>query len=162
MVFYLSLPGDCIMTIIGFTFNKLSAFKKTVAKGSVKISTNVKITGLEKTNLIFDNKRVALKALFAYKVVYEPEIGGLEFEGDVLFLQDKKSADDVLKQWKDKKTIDRKLSAAIVSHILQKCAVQSLVLARDVGLPAPIPLPKVKAPNVKGEAKVAKTSAKVE
>jgi len=131
------------MTIIGFAFTKIYAEQKKPSKGNIKISNNIKIEGLEKTNLIFDDKRVALKALFTYKVTYQPAVGSIELQGDILFLQETKQAEALIKEWNNKKALPKKLSASLITHILQKCHVQALILTKDINIPPPIPLPRV-------------------
>lgn len=132
------------MTIIGFNFSKMLAQQKKAAKGNLKIGTNVKIDGLEKTSLVFDKERMALKLNFTYNVRYDPDIGGVELQGDILFLQEKKVAEGLLAEWEKKKALPKKVSSGLVNAIMQKCVVQALILTKDIGLPSPLPLPKVK------------------
>lgn len=133
------------MTIIGFNFSKLLAQQKKAAKGSVKIGTNVKLDAVEKTNLLFDKDKAALKAMFTYKVTYDPDIGTIEFQGDILFMQEAKVIDTLVAEWDKKKALPKKFSTALINAIMQKCIIQALIMSKDIGLPPPMPLPKVKA-----------------
>ena len=152
------------MTIIGFNFSKMLAQQKKAAKGSLKIGTNVKIDSLEKTSLVFDKERTALKLGFSYQVKYDPDIGGVDLQGDILFLQENKVAETLLAEWAKKKALPKNVSSSLVNAIMQKCVVQALILTKDIGLPSPLPLPKVKETtkvNVPEESvPVAKPAAK--
>ena len=134
-------------TIIGFSFTKLHAQQKTLAKGSLKIKNNIKLTGLEKTSLSFDENKQALKTLFTYGVTYEPQIGELEFAGDILFLASKDEATALIETWNKKKELPQKLATSLIQNIMQKCTIQAMIMARDIGLPSPVPLPKFKTPG---------------
>lgn len=133
------------MTIVGFNFSKIQAEHGKSAKGDVKIGTNVRIEDLQSTSLAFGNERSALRAVFSYTVSYDPAIGSIRLEGDVLFMQEKKIIEAILKEWTEKKAMSKKLSAVLVNTIMQKCTIQSLIMARDINLPPPMPLPKVKS-----------------
>ena len=140
------------MTIVGFNFSKLFAQQKKAAKGNLKIGTNVKIDDVQKTKLAIGKDRATVKISFTYNVNYDPDIGGLELQGDVLFMQEEKVIDAVMAEWEKKKALPKKLSAPIVTQIMQKCTIQALVMTKDIGLPPPLPLPKVKAAPVKVNA----------
>lgn len=145
------------MTIIGFNFSKLLAQQKKAAKGSLKIGTNVKLDAVEKTNLAFDKDKAALKATFTYKVTYDPDIGTIEFQGDILFLEAAKIIETLLQEWNKKKELPKKFSTALINAIMQKCIIQALIMSKDIGLPPPMPLPKIKAQTkvkVEGEKPV--------
>ena len=134
-----------MLTIIGFNFSKLLAQQKKPAKGNLKIGTNVKIDSLERSNLVFDNDRGAVKVTFTYKVNYDPDIGTIELQGDIMFMQEKKVVDQLLKEWEEKKTVPKKVSSSLVNSIMQKCTIQAMIMTKDIGLPPPMPMPKVKS-----------------
>ncbi len=150
------------MAIIGFTFNEIHAEQQNPPKGSIKINNNIKIVNLEKTSLNFDDKKTALKLDFKYSVDYQPEIGFIKLGGEMLLLEESRVADDLVKQWTDKKSLPQKFSEAVMEHLMQKCSVQAILLSKDVGLPSPIPLPKFKKPRVvkkKADSKSSKSSS---
>ena len=132
------------MTIIGFNFSKLLAQQKKAAKGSLKIGTNVKLDAIERTNMAFDKDKAALRAAFTYKVTYDPDVGAIEFQGDLIFLEEAKVIESLVKEWNEKKALPKKFSTALINAIMQKCVIQALIMAKDIGLPSPMPLPKVK------------------
>lgn len=132
------------MTIIGFNFSKLHAEQLKPHKKGIKISTNIKIDNLSKTKLSFDKTKGAVKASFSYEVQYG-DVGTILLAGDVLEMQEIKVIDSILEEWKEKKTIPKALSTALMTQIMNKSAVQAIILAKDIGLPSPIPMPKFKS-----------------
>jgi len=147
-----AIIGECIMTIVGFNFSKLFAQQKKAAKGNLKIGTNVKVEDVQKTNLAIGKEKATVKISFTYNVIYDPDIGGLELQGDVLFMQEEKLIDAVMDEWEKKKSLPKKISVGIVTQIMQKCTIQALVMTKDIGLPPPMPLPKVKSAPMKVKA----------
>ncbi|MBD3209003.1 hypothetical protein GF367_01110 [Candidatus Woesearchaeota archaeon] len=133
------------MTIIGFNFSKLLAEQRRAAKGTLKIGTNVKLDDVHQTDLSFDDERGAIKVAFTYIVTYDPDIGGVELKGDILFMQEKKVIGALVKDWGAKKSLPKKLSSALVNAIMQKCTLQAIIMTRDIGLPPPMPMPKLKS-----------------
>jgi hypothetical protein len=97
----------------------------------------------------FDQQRSAVKISFTYTVSYDPDIGSIELAGDILFLQEQAVIQAILDEWTKRKALPKKLSAPLVSAIMQKCVIQALILTKDIGLPPPIPLPRVTPQAVK-------------
>ena len=56
---------------------------------------------------------------------------------------------EILKSWKKDNKVDKDILGPIYNTILSKCNVQAIVLSRDIQLPPPIPLPKVKKEDTK-------------
>ena len=137
------------MTIIGFNYSKLLAQQKKPAKGNLKIGTNVKIDSLEKSNLAFGDDRSAVKVSFTYTVKYDPDIGSIELQGDIMFMQEQKVIDKLLKDWQEKQQLPKKVSSNLVNSIMQKCTIQAMIMTKDIGLPPPMPMPKVKSSTKK-------------
>lgn len=131
------------MTIIGFEFTKLHISKSKIIKGKINISNNVKIRNVEEAKLQMGDGKAAIKFSFAHGTNYEPEIGIIEIEGDVVYLTGKDEAKKILDGWKKEKTIDKQIVNPLLSYVLNKSSIEALLLSKEMGLPAPIPLPKV-------------------
>ena len=130
--------------IVGFGFTKLSAERKEAAKGKIDINNNVTIKNVEESDLALgkDNQNV-LRFIFEFTSKYEPAIGNILFEGELLYLEEPKKAKEILSSWKKDKKIPKEIMAGLLNTILTKCNVQALILSQEVNLPPPIPLPKV-------------------
>ena len=130
--------------IVGFGFTKLNAEKKEAPKGKVDINNNVTVKNLEMADMKLGNdKQSVLKFIFEFTSKYEPNIGVMLFEGEVLYMEDAKKAKDILASWKKDKKLPSDIMAGLLNMILTKCNVQALILSQEVNLPSPIPLPKV-------------------
>ena len=131
------------MTVIGFSFTKMLVEKTNPVKGKVSINNNVGIKDLEETKLNINTNKKALKLDFEFSSVYEPNIGKINLEGEVIYLIDKEKAEEVMKNWKKNKKIEQEMMTNVLNQVLTKCNIQALILSKDMNLPPPIPLPKV-------------------
>jgi len=132
------------MTVVSFNFTKMVAEKKKLIKGKIDIKNNIVIKNVSESKMAIDSNRTALKFDFEYLAKYEPELGTIEISGETIFLTDKKIATDALKEWSKDKKVSGDFIGGLMNHILTKCNVQAIILSRDINLPAPIPLPKIK------------------
>ena len=131
--------------IVGFGFTKLSAEKKENAKGKIDINNNVSIKDVLEENFALgkDRQQNILKFLFEFTSKYEPNVGNILFEGELLYMEEPKKAKEILADWKKNKKLPKDLMAGLLNTILTKCNIQALILSQQVNLPPPIPLPKV-------------------
>lgn len=150
------------MAIIGFNFTKIAAQKLSNKTGKVQVNNNIAIKNIEQSKFSGDEKRSAVRVVFRYDGVYEPKIAHMQFEGDVLLMMEKKEAEELVKGWEEKKAPVQSLSGAM-NHVLERCTIEGVILARDMNLPSPVPLPKVNAKNAKQpEGKTEKSESKSE
>src|SRR3989338_1780732 len=130
--------------IVGFGFTKLSAERKEAVKGKIDISNNVTIKNVEEADLALgkESQRV-IKFVFEFTSKYEPNIGAVLFEGELLYMEDSKKTKEILSTWKKEKKVQQELMGGLLNTILTKCNVQALILSQEINLPPPIPMPKV-------------------
>ena len=130
--------------IVGFSFTKLSAEKNEAAKGKIDINNNVTIKNVEEADLsLGKEKQNVVRFIFEFTSKYEPNVGAILFEGELLYLEDQKKIKEILSSWKQDKKVPKELMAGLLNTILTKCNVQALILSQEVNLPSRIPLPKV-------------------
>ncbi len=129
--------------IVGFNFTRLEGEKKAPIRGKVGIKNNVALNDVSDASLTMAQGKKGVKVHFMFQTQYEPAIGGLKFEGDVILLEDDKHADAMLKTWEKDKQLPKEIMPNLLNHILERSNVQALLMARDLALPAPIPMPKV-------------------
>ena len=147
------------MNIVGFNFTKIVAERQRSMVGQVKINNNIHLLGLSEAKIgIGEGAKQALKMTFSFTSEYEPKMAILRMDGDVLILLDKKNAQKVLADWEKDKKLPPGVASRTMNYILEKCNIQGLLLAKDLNLPSPVPLPRV---NVKQPIKkVAKKKKK--
>jgi hypothetical protein len=137
------------MTIVKITLHKMNAERNLGVKGGqVKINNNVSITNLEEMDFAVEGKK-GLKFTFTFSCNYEPGLGKIEVEGQVLFVDTEAIATEALEEWKKSKKVPFPVMEAVINAALHKGNVQAIKISEDVSLPSPLPLPKVK-PQVDG------------
>ncbi|MFW6014399.1 MAG: hypothetical protein ACOCZQ_00645 [Nanoarchaeota archaeon] len=133
------------MTIVGFGFNKIEVEKSNPIKGKVSVSNNIKIDNVEETTMNMGNqKQKILKFVFNYKTTYSNDVGHLEITGELYYLNDKKTMDDVMKKWKNSEKLSQEVTRPVINTILNKSTILALSLSSEVNLPPQVNLPKVK------------------
>ena len=131
--------------IVGFGFTKLNVEKGETAKGKIDINNNVSIKDIQEDNFSLgkDKQQNVLRFVFEFASKYEPNVGSVLIEGDLLYMEDSKKAKEIINSWKKDKKIDKELMTGLLNTILTRCNVQALIMSQQVNLPPPIPLPKV-------------------
>ncbi len=132
------------MTIIGFNFRKISAERSTAPNGKVNIANNVAVKNVEEASLPMGSKKQkALRFSYEFVTNYEPKIGSISIEGDVLYLAPEEVIEKTLKEWKKNKKIDKEILTPILNTILTRCSIKGLLISQDLNLPSPMQLPRV-------------------
>jgi hypothetical protein len=132
------------MAIIGTNFTKILVEKKAAAKGKLSISNNVAISNVEATDIsIGTSKQDALKFSFEFTAKYEPNVGNIVLNGELMFLEKPDKVKELAAEWKKTKKVPKETMAPILNNILTKCNIEALILSREIGLPPPVQLPKV-------------------
>ena len=139
---HLSDCGDT-MPIVGFSFNKIDVERKSGVKGKININNNVAIKDVTEKELSFVKGQKGLEFTFEFSANYEPGLGHISFNGGVIYLGEEKQVNEIMSKWKKDKKVDKVIMTTILNHVLNKCNVQALILSQEIGLPPPIPLPKV-------------------
>ncbi len=129
------------MRIIGFTINKILAERKTPMKDKVEIKSGLNIDDISKEEVDI-SKSPAVKFDFTYSIDYAPNVAEIKIKGSVIAIDEKDDSKDILKEWKKKK-FNSPMKVPLFNFIMDKCAIKSLELEEQLGLPFHIPLPKL-------------------
>ncbi len=133
------------MTIVKINVHKLNAQRSLNSKGGqIKINNNVSITNVEDLAFAVEGKK-GLKFTFSFNCNYEPDLGKIEVEGQVLYVEVEKKIDEIKKSWEKDKKVPIDTMEEIVNAALHKGNIQAIKISEEVSLPSPLPLPKVKA-----------------
>ena len=136
------------MPIVKINVHKVNAERSLKAKGGqVKINNNVSIKNVEDLDFSVDGKK-GLKFTFDFSCNYEPDLGKIDVEGQVLFVDEASKDDEVQSSWKKSKKIPMAVMEQIVNAALHKGNIQAIKVSEDINLPSPLPLPKVKSGSV--------------
>ena len=137
------------MPIVGFSFEKIHVERKKPVKGKIDINNNMKVVEIEDRDLSFSKGQSGVNFKFDFSTNYEPDIGSINFTGEVIFMDEEKNIKHIIDEWKKNKKVDKGLMSQILNHALMKCNIQALVLSQEINLPPPIMLPKVKIEGMK-------------
>jgi len=136
------------MAIVGFSFKKIDVVKNENVKGKININNNVSIKDVTQSTLTFGNsEQPSLLFKFSFTTKYEPDVGHIMLEGELVYIGSEKIIKEVMDDWKKNKKVPDNVSGSVLSTILEKSNIQAMILARDINLPSPIPLPKIKQPD---------------
>jgi len=135
------------MAVISFNFTSIHADVIKPVQGKIKIGNNIALTSVEKADINFaDTSKGGARIQFEYKSVFDPGIGSVVLKGNVVYLQEADTVKRLLDTWKKDKKVITEAAKEVMTSVLDKASVQALVLSREVGLPSPIPMPKVGNP----------------
>ncbi len=90
---------------------------------------------------IYDIKNDKATIDFQYTASYGP-IGMVKLEGSLL-LEDEK-ARKIANDWKNTRKMPDQIASHIHTAVMHACVPEAVGLAKDLGLPPPIPLPQVR------------------
>ena len=78
---------------------------------------------------------------FSYTASYGA-VGMIKIEGSLLYEND--DARKITKQWLDNRKMPNEIASRIHTAIMHACVPEAVGIAKDLGLPPPIPLPQVR------------------
>ncbi len=105
----------------------------------IGIKNNSSIINIEKTNgeLAID---------FVFNVIYNPSIATIKIDGTLYYKED--DVEEILDEWKTKRTIK---SIHIQNTIIEKGLMEAVILAKELNVVPPIPLPRLQEKGKKSE-----------
>ncbi len=123
-------------------FRTLDARRLSSTKAQVNINNNSTITAVTK-----DGEKLNISFVFSSN--YEPNVGQVRIEGDLIIEGTANELDDAIREWEksDKSNLPKEMAEKVHNNILSNCVVEASILARDLKLPAPIPMPHVSLNN---------------
>ncbi|MDH7563308.1 MAG: hypothetical protein QHH24_00280 [Candidatus Bathyarchaeota archaeon] len=99
----------------------------------IQINTNLNLVGVEKPS---DD---SLEVPFVLTISYNPSIAQISLEGRAFVSGDKNELERILKDYEEKKPPP----PVIIQSISNVVFVESVLVARTINIPPPIPLPQI-------------------
>lgn len=123
---------------IDLRYRNIEARRFSFANMPVEISNNSTVVSVSEDG-------GNLKVCFIFTSNYEPNIGTIRIEGDLIVRDAKENIKKVIDEWKksNNKNLPEKFAEDIHNAILSNCIVEATILSRDVQLPVPIPTLKI-------------------
>ena len=132
------------MPIVGLQFNKITVEKYGPSKGKIQVKNNVSLKDIEKADLsVGSAKQGTLRFHFEFTAKYEPKLADIVIIGFLTAFESPDKMKEILDGWKKDKKLPNDIMSSVLNTILSRCNVEALLLAREVNLPPPIPLPKI-------------------
>ena len=146
------------MAILNFNFTKILVERQGKVSKQVNIKSGMNIVDVKESEMIETTKQKAFSISFSFNTNYEPNIGQILLEGNLLYLIDEKSAKEISDFWAKNKSLPQNVALQVFNKILHSCNVEALILSREINLPSPIQLPKIKpVPQAQEKAKTKAT-----
>jgi len=101
----------------------------------IRIDHNSNITQVQKKS----SSQASIE--FQYTASYGP-VGIIKLEGTMLYESD--DAPKLSEQWNDTRKMPDQIASHIHTAVMHSCVPQAVGIAKDLGLPPPIPLPQVR------------------
>ena len=77
---------------------------------------------------------------FRFTVTYGA-VASIRIEGRMLFAGDSKT---LVASWRDKRSMPNDIASEVHTAVMSACIPEAVILARDLHLPPPVPIPQVK------------------
>lgn len=131
------------MTIVKINLHKVSAERNLEGKGGqVNIKNNVSLKDIKDIPFAVEGKK-GLKFNFAFNCKYEPDMGGIDVEGEVIYVGEKGKVEQIKKDWDKNKKVPLEVMEQIINASLHKGNIEAIKVSESVNLPSPLPMPKV-------------------
>lgn len=126
------------MMKIRLRYTSISATKIAEPSGRVEIHNNSTITNVESVG-------ATISVGFSFTSTYEPKIGEIKIVGNIKISTQKEKAEEVLREWENsgKKNLPLDFAEDIHNNIIFNCINEAVLLAREIQLPPPIPMPRI-------------------
>jgi len=143
------------MGILGFSFLKFDAERKSPSKasGNIEINHNVSIKNVTKTKLkVGTNENEVLKIEFEFMVLYTNGLGKISIVGDVIYSDTKEIINETIKSWDADKKLNKMVNEPVFKFVYNKAIIKALDISDSLNLPSPVPMPKINFSNDKKKA----------
>ena len=133
------------MAVVSLVFDDIEVHKdKLEAVGKVENNITIKDVYEEK---IEKDKFVSFVFEFVsnYYSKDGDKIANIVVGGRAIYKEKDKVMKDILKTWEKEKKIKPEVMTEVTNVILVKAQMEAIVIAKEVNLPSPIPLPRINA-----------------
>ncbi|MCF7798366.1 hypothetical protein K9M74_00515 [Candidatus Woesearchaeota archaeon] len=132
------------MAILNFNFNKILVERTGKASKQMNIKSGMNITDVISSDVVKGTGQKAYAIKFTFEVNYEPKVAQILLEGAITYLADETLGKEIEETWAKNKLLPKSITLNVFNRILHNCNVEALILSKELSLPAPIQLPKVK------------------
>lgn len=129
------------MAIIGFNIKSVKGevFDSKKEAANVNINSAPKIIEIKRADINVAGLKDVCIIDFKFETSYDPRIGVISIEGEVLLHSEK--ADEIIETWNEKSILHEDAVLEVMNTILRKSLVKVMQIADDLRLPPPVRLP---------------------
>jgi len=131
------------MSVVGIKINKIEGSKNDNAKidGPVRIGSAPRILSVTENQMNSGTGKVnVLEFSFEYYTNYDPALGNIRVNGAILYQATEDVRKNIMSSWKASNNLPKDVSAEVLTQMTQRSMLITMTLARELGLPSPLPL----------------------
>lgn len=131
------------MPVVGMRIDKIEASRNNQAKvdGPIRIGSTPRFLSVVESQIASGTgKMKVVEVGFEYFTNYDPAMGSIRVDGVVWFQDTEEKRKAVLAGWKNDRKLPQDFSTEILAQLTQRSMLISMVLAREMSLPSPLPL----------------------
>ena len=124
-------------------FNSMDVRKPDTFNPRVKIQNNVNINKIDAISIkMGKDAQEGFRIGFDYTTLYGDQGAHIKLAGNVVYIPDSDETKKSVAEWKKSNKINSKILKSVLDHILHKSTIESLLLSKEMQMPAPIDLPR--------------------
>ena len=131
------------MPVISVVFDDVEAHKEKFEPVG-KVENNVRIKDIREEKI---DKEKYVDFMFEFTSYYYSKSGdkiaGITIGGKAIFKDKEKTMKDIVKKWEKDKKVEKGVMTDVTNVILMRSQIEAIVIAKEVNLPSPIPLPRI-------------------
>ncbi len=137
------------MAVIGLTIDKIEAERKGAAP-RVEVKLTPSIADVEKSKLegVAEKPRDVLIVKFSFDVSFNPDVGKLKIDGNLVYMGD---ADKAYKEWQKNKKLPENINTEVMNFIFRSVTPKAFFIANELQLPPILPVPRIARAEKKQE-----------
>ena len=101
------------MAILNFGFTKILVEKKGKLSKQINIKSGMNIVDVSESDMIDATKQKAFLIKFAFETAYEPKMGSILLEGELLYLTSADTAKTISESWKKNKSLPKDIALSV-------------------------------------------------
>jgi len=133
------------MEVLKLQLKNLEARRFSTPLERVNINNNSTLTSVSR---IDDTLAVG----FVFSSSYEPNVGLIRLEGEIMLKESPEKIEEVLNEWErsGRKNLPKDIAEKVHNLVVSTCIVEATILSREVQLPPPFPTPHISFDSISG------------
>ncbi len=129
------------MPVIGLSFSSIEARKEGGRiEQELKVNSTPIISGVKEVDVPNLTKK-ALSIDFEFLTRYDPGFASITIGGSLMYLTENNKP--IVDEFTKNKKLPEKASLEILNYLFRHCLLKASILADDLQLPPPMPMPKI-------------------